>query len=107
MLGQDIVLALYGPKWLEGVPAILPLSLAAAVAMMFHYVPMAMTAIGRPYLSALPVAGHARRPGSPSACCCSTAAWRSFAWALCLATIGTAPVIADAAAALSWVSAPA
>ncbi len=54
LLGHEIVLALYGPTWLASVPAILPLSLAAAVAMTFHYIPTAM-AIGRPYLSAVPV----------------------------------------------------
>jgi hypothetical protein len=92
VLGQDIVLALYGPKWLECVPAILPLSLAAAVAMMFHYIPMAVTAIGRPYLSAVPV----HYPAD------ADRAWRAavrrqrggFAWALCLATIVAAPVTA-------------
>jgi O-antigen/teichoic acid export membrane protein len=93
MLGQDIVLALYGPTWLDGVPAILPLSIAAAVGMMFHYIPMAVTAIGRPYLGAVPILvtllariafGALLFDGS----------LRNFAWALCLATIVTAPVIA-------------
>jgi O-antigen/teichoic acid export membrane protein len=93
VLGQDIVLALYGPKWLECVPAILPLSLAAAVAMMFHYVPMAVTAIGRPYLSALPVlATIATRIGF--GVLLFDGSLGGFAWALCLATISTAPVIA-------------
>jgi O-antigen/teichoic acid export membrane protein len=93
VLGHDIVLALYGPTWLESVPAILPLSLAAAVLMTFHYVPMAVTAIGRPYLSAVPTMisvtarigfGVLLFDGSLS----------RFAWALCLATLATAPVIA-------------
>lgn len=93
VLGQDIVLALYGPKWLECVPAILPLSLAAAIGMMFHYIPMAVTAIGRPYLSAVPIVatlvtriafGVMLFDGSLAL----------FAWALCLATIAAAPVIA-------------
>jgi len=93
VLGQDIVLALYGPKWLECVPAILPLSLAAAIAMMFHYVPMAVTAIGRPYLSALPVlATLATRIGF--GVLLFDGSLGGFAWALCLATISTAPVIA-------------
>jgi O-antigen/teichoic acid export membrane protein len=92
VLGKDIVTALYGPKWLEGVPAILPLSVAAAVAMLFHYIPMAVTAIGRPYLSAVPIVvtllarigfGVLLFDGSLS----------GFAWALCLATIVTAPVV--------------
>jgi O-antigen/teichoic acid export membrane protein len=93
VLGNDIVLALYGPKWLECVPAILPLSLAAAVAMMFHYVPMAVTAIGRPYLSALPVlATIATRIAF--GVLLFDGSLGGFAWALCLATISTAPVIA-------------
>ncbi|KFI05154.1 oligosaccharide flippase family protein [Massilia sp. BSC265] len=92
VLGEDIVLALYGQAWLECVPAILPLTLAAAIMMAFHYIPMAVTAIGRPYLGATPVLvtllarvgfGVALFDGSLS----------GFAWALCLATIATAPVI--------------
>lgn len=93
VFGRDIVLALYGPGWLEAVPAILPLALAAAVAMAFHYIPLAVTAIGRPYLSAAPVLitlmariafGVLLYDGSLV----------GFAWALCLATIVTTPVIA-------------
>jgi hypothetical protein len=85
------VAALYGPQWLESVPAIVPLTVAASVAMMFHYIPMAVTAIGRPYLSAVPILvtlvtrigfGILLFDGSLS----------RFAWALCLATIATAPV---------------
>jgi len=92
VLGHDIVLALYGAQWLESVPAILPLSLAAAVGMMFHYVPMAVTAIGRPYLSAVPTLismfarigfGVLLFDGRLS----------QFAWALLFATVATAPVI--------------
>ena len=93
VLGRTVVLALYGPTWIDGVPAILPLSIAAAVGMMFHYIPPAVTAIGRPYLSAVPIVvtllarigfGVLLYDGSLS----------NFAWALCLATIVTAPVIA-------------
>lgn len=93
VFGRDIVLALYGPTWLEAVPAILPLALAAAVAMTFHYVPLAVTAIGRPYLSAAPVLvtllariafGVLLYDGSIA----------GFAWALCVATVVTTPVIA-------------
>lgn len=93
ILGQDIVLALYGATWLDAVPAILPLALAAAVAMTFHYIPLAVTAIGRPYLSAVPVAatllarigfGVLMYDGSLP----------RFAWALCLATIVTTPLLA-------------
>lgn len=93
VLGHDIVLALYGPKWLESVPAILPLSLAAAVAMTFHYIPMAVTAIGRPYLSAVPVlATLAARIAFGVLLFDGSLAL--FAWALCLATITASPIIA-------------
>lgn len=93
VLGKDIVLALYGAKWLESVPAILPLALAAAVGMMFHYIPMAVTAIGRPYLSAVPVmATLATRIAFGVLLFDGSLAL--FAWALCLATITSAPVIA-------------
>jgi O-antigen/teichoic acid export membrane protein len=93
ILGHDIVMALYGLKWLEAVPAILPLSLSAAVGMMFHYVWTGVTAIGKPYLAGLPsivtlvarvAFGILFFDGSLV----------QFAWALCFATICTAPVIA-------------
>jgi O-antigen/teichoic acid export membrane protein len=93
VLGQDIVQTLYGAKWLSCVPAIVPLALAAGVTLMFNYTPMAMTAIGRPYLSALPIlimvltrigCGVLLFNGSLN----------SFAWALLLATLASAPVTA-------------
>lgn len=92
VLGKQIILALYGPTWLASVPAIAPLALAAAVSMLFHYIPMAVTAIGRPYLSAVPILisaltrigfGVLLFDGSLS----------RFAWALCMATIATTPFI--------------
>jgi O-antigen/teichoic acid export membrane protein len=92
VLGNDVVVALYGPQWVECVPAILPLALAATVGMLFHYIPMAVTAVGRPYLSAVPTMvtlasrilfGMVLFDGSLN----------RFAWALCLATLATAPVI--------------
>lgn len=92
VLGKDIVLALYGPAWLECVPAILPLSLAAAVSMIFHYVPFAVTAIGRPYLSAVPVATTLlSRIGFAVLLFDGTLA--GFGWVLCLATLAAAPVV--------------
>jgi O-antigen/teichoic acid export membrane protein len=93
VLGPDIVVALYGAKWLECVPAILPLVLAAVVTLAFNYIPMAVTAIGRPYLSAFPVVvtlgtrilfGVLLFDGSLS----------GFGWALFFATIASAPVTA-------------
>ena len=93
ILGHDIVLALYGPSWNEAVPAILPLTLAAAVGMMFHYVPMAVTAIGRPYLSTVPtMVSVLTRIGF--GVLLFNGSLLHFAWALCMATCVTAPVIA-------------
>jgi O-antigen/teichoic acid export membrane protein len=92
ILGHDIVLALYGPSWLEAVPAIPALTLAAAVGMMYHYVPMAVTAIGRPYLSTVPImVSVLTRIGFGVLLFNGSLA--HFAWALCLATIVTAPII--------------
>ncbi len=93
VLGRDIVLALYGDKWLDSVPAILPLTAAAGIIMLFHYTPMALTAIGRPYLGAVPVfvtilsrilIGVALFDHTLS----------MFAWAILLATLCAAPVMA-------------
>lgn len=92
LLGHEIVLALYGPTWLESVPAVTPLALAAMVMMMFHYIPLAVTAIGRPYLSAMPILvmltariafGTVMFDGGLS----------GFAWALFWATVASTPVI--------------
>jgi len=92
VLGHDIVLALYGPAWLEAVPAILPLTLAAAVMMAFHYIPMAVTAIGRPYLSAIPIlATLLARVGF--AVMLYDGSLARFAWALCVATIVSTPLV--------------
>jgi O-antigen/teichoic acid export membrane protein len=91
-LGHEIILALYGPKWLEAVPAIPALVVAAAITMVFNYTPIAMTALGRPYLSAYPTAfmviariaiGYALFDGS----------LRSFSWAVCAATVLSVPVL--------------
>jgi O-antigen/teichoic acid export membrane protein len=93
VLGHDIVLALYGEKWLSCVPAMLPMTIAAGVGMMFHYIPTALMAIGRPYLGSVSVAvtmlariafGMAIFNGSLA----------SFAWAICIATIVATPVTA-------------
>jgi O-antigen/teichoic acid export membrane protein len=91
LFGKDIVLTLYGPNWLDCVQAITPLALAAAVAMMFHYTPTALMAIGRPYLGAAPV--------MVTLLAQIGFAWylfdgtlRTFAWAICLATLAAAPV---------------
>jgi len=91
LFGHDIVLALYGEKWLGCVPAILPITIAAATGMMSHYIPTALMAIGRPYLGAMPVlVTMAARIGLGIALFDGSLA--SFAWAFCLATLAAAPV---------------
>jgi O-antigen/teichoic acid export membrane protein len=55
VFGEEIVLLLYGSMWLESVPAIAPLAWAAALAMLFNYSRAALTAIGLPYLAAIPL----------------------------------------------------
>lgn len=93
VLGQDIVTVLYGSKWVECVPAILPLTIAAAIGMLFHYIPMAVTAIGRPYLSVVPLmVSVLSRIGF--SVLLFNGSLSGFAWALCLATVTTAPFIA-------------
>lgn len=91
LLGSDIVLALYGPKWLDCVPAILPLTIAAAVSMAFQYTATAFMAVGRPYLGGAPVLvtlltriafGWWMFDGTLV----------TFAWSICYATLATAPV---------------
>lgn len=92
LLGADIVAALYGEKWLDCVPAILPLAVSAGISMAFQYTPTALTAVGRPYLGAVStsVALCAR---ILSAACLFDGSLSSFAWAICLATIITSPVL--------------
>ena len=92
VLGHDIVMALYGPGWMESVPAIIPLSIAGAIGMMFHYIPIAVTSIGRPYLSAVPtIVSMFARIGFGVAL--FNGSLGQFAWVLCLATVVTAPVM--------------
>lgn len=90
VLGGDIVLALYGPTWLPSVPAILPLAVSAGVAMLFHYTPSALNAMGRPYLGAVPVlamlAGRLL-----FAYVLFDGRLASFAWAICFATVAAVP----------------
>lgn len=92
LLSREIILTLYGPQWLAAVPAVNALALAASIGIVFNYTSIALTAVGRPYLSALPTLvtmitritfgvilfnGHIE----------------SFAWAICAATIASAPVL--------------
>lgn len=56
VLGHELVLLLFGPAWLEAVPAVAPLALIGALAMPFHYDAAACAACGRPAFAAGPVA---------------------------------------------------
>lgn len=92
LLSREIIMTLYGAQWLAAVPAVNALALAASIGIIFNYTSVALTAIGRPYLSAVPTIvtiitritfgvvlfnGHIE----------------SFAWAICAATIAAAPVL--------------
>ena len=92
LLGRDIVLTLYGAKWLDCVPAILPLTIAAALSMPFQYTPTAFMAIGRPYLGGVPVlVTLLGRIGFGWWMFDGTLV--TFGWSICLATLVTAPVM--------------
>ena len=93
LLGHDIVATLYGEKWLDCVPAILPLALAAAISMLYQYTPVALTAIGRPYLGALPVV-LTLLARIAFAFILFDGSLATFSWAICAATLITAPVSA-------------
>jgi O-antigen/teichoic acid export membrane protein len=91
LAASDLVRALYGPRWLDCVPAVAPLALAAAVAMLFQYLPPALTAIGRPALGARPLLGMiAARVAL--ALLVFDGSLASFAWAVCVATLASAPI---------------
>jgi O-antigen/teichoic acid export membrane protein len=92
VFSAEIVTALYGEKWLPAVPAMDALVIAGMISLMFNYTSTALTAIGRPYLSATPliatlltriVFGVVLFNGEI----------RSFSWAICAATVVAAPVM--------------
>jgi O-antigen/teichoic acid export membrane protein len=92
LLGHDIVFTLYGEKWLNCVPAILPLTVAAAVSILFQYAPAALTAIGRPYLSAVPAA-LTLFSRIMFAFILFNGNLANYAWSITAATVAVAPVI--------------
>jgi O-antigen/teichoic acid export membrane protein len=92
MLGHDIVATLYGVKWLDCVPAMLPLALSAAISMLFQYTPAGLTAIGRPYLAALPAA-ITLLTRIMFAFVLFNGQLANFAWTIVAATVATAPVL--------------
>lgn len=92
MLGHDIVATLYGAKWLDCVPAMLPLALSAAISMLFQYTPAGLTAIGRPYLAALPAA-ITLLTRIMFVFVLFNGELANFAWTIVAATVVTAPVL--------------
>ncbi|SNS81743.1 Membrane protein involved in the export of O-antigen and teichoic acid [Noviherbaspirillum humi] len=91
VLARDLVVTLYGPNWADSAPAVAPLAMAAAITMLFQYTPSGLTAVGRPYLGALPLTavlfsriafGYLLYDGSLV----------GFGWAVCLATAASGPV---------------
>jgi len=92
VVGADLVRTLYGDGWRDCVPAMAPLALTAAVAISFHYLPAALTALGRPYLSSQPLLAMIVLRVALAACLFDSSL-ASFAWAICLATLATAPVM--------------
>ena len=92
LLSREIIITLYGTQWLPAVPAISALAIASSIGIVFNYTSIALTAIGRPYLSAVPTFvtlitritfGVVLFNGQIE----------SFAWAICAATIAAAPVL--------------
>lgn len=92
LLSREIIITLYGPQWLAAVPAISALAIASSIGIVFNYTSIALTAVGRPYLSAVPtfvvlitrvVFGVVLFNGHIE----------SFAWAICAATIAAAPFL--------------
>lgn len=88
---DEIIVGLYGPAWLAAAPAVLPMALMTAIELVFHYKVAAFNAVGRPYLASIPllVTAIAR---VLLAVTLFSGSIVSFAWALMLATLVTAPV---------------
>ncbi|SNS81684.1 Membrane protein involved in the export of O-antigen and teichoic acid [Noviherbaspirillum humi] len=91
IFGKDLVNTLYGTSWLSCIPAITPLSIAAAISMVFHYSSIGITAVGHPYLQVLPITALVILR-------IAFGYWLfdqtlgSFAWSICYATIFSLPL---------------
>jgi O-antigen/teichoic acid export membrane protein len=92
VLGHEIVLALYGSKWLESASAVPLLALAGMINMAFNYTPTALTALGRPYLSAIPVI-VTMLVRIIAALLIYDGSLHSFAWVLLIASIAMVPIM--------------
>ena len=92
VLSTEIVLTLYGEKWLPAVPAIDALVLASIVGLVFNYTGTAMMAIGRPYLSAVPMIATLLTRITFGVVLFNGDI-RSFSWAIFAATVAAVPVM--------------
>ena len=92
VFSTEIVTTLYGEKWLPAVPAIDALVLASIISLMFNYTSIALTAIGRPYLSATPVIATLLTR-IVFGIVLFNGEIESFSWAVCAATAAATPVI--------------
>ena len=92
VLGHEIVMALYGPKWLESAVVVPVLALAGIINMAFNYTPTALTALGRPYLSAIPTA-TVMITRIAAGLLIFDGTLISFAWALFIASLTAVPVM--------------
>lgn len=92
VFSTEIVLTLYGEKWLPAVPAIDALVIASMVGLVFNYTGTALTAIGRPYLSAMPMIATLLTRITFGVVLFNGEI-RSFSWAICAATVAAVPVM--------------
>lgn len=92
VFGTEIITVLYGEKWLPSVPAMDGLLVACAIGTMFNYHPAAMTAIGRPSLTVLPVA-ITLMSRVAFALAFFDGSIGSFSWVICAATLVATPVL--------------
>jgi len=92
VLSYEIVLALYGPKWVDSAAAVPVLAISGMLGMMFNYTPTALTALNRPYLSAVPILlSIAVRIAIALMIFDGTLI--SFSWALLAASVATVPIM--------------
>ncbi|MDN4035409.1 oligosaccharide flippase family protein [Massilia sp. YIM B02443] len=92
VFSKEIIIVLYGEKWLPSVPAMDGLLVACAVGTIFNYSPAAMSAIGKPHLAALPVATTLLSRIAFALALFDGSIW-SFSWIICAATIVATPVL--------------
>ncbi|XHS78835.1 oligosaccharide flippase family protein [Burkholderiaceae bacterium UC74_6] len=88
---EALIQVLFGPAWSDSAGAMVPLALAAALALATHHAGLALTAIGRPNLASLLTAAQlAARLGGVALL--YDGQLLSFAWALAAATVLVLPL---------------